>query len=103
LASGLSTKNQYELSLHPNVLGLAQGEYVTDIRFEFGTVPAGFKSVDNPKIQVQMLSGLAKDYKIVNRADVGGLYINEWESASCSWLIVTSDGGSAPVLPKTGY
>ncbi|MCL2488900.1 MAG: SpaA isopeptide-forming pilin-related protein, partial [Oscillospiraceae bacterium] len=104
LASGLSTQNQYELSLHPNVLGLMWGEYVTDIRFEFGTVPAGFRSVANPKIQVQVLSGLAKDYKIVNRADAGGLYIDTWETSMTNWLSVLAVGPSTgPILPKTGF
>ena len=104
LASGLSTKTDYELSIHSNVLGLQSGEYVTDVRFEFGTVPVGFKSEKNPKIQAQVLPTLPKGYKIVNRADVGGQYIGEWETAQCSWLIkVYSDPTPAPVLPKTGF
>ena len=103
LASGLSTKTSYELSIHPNVLGLQSGEYVTDIRWEFGTVPAGFSSAENPKIQVQVLPTLPKGYKIINRADVGGLYLNEWETAQTSWTILTYSGFVAPELPKTGF
>ena len=103
LASGLSTKNEYGLSIHPNVLGLASGEYVTDIRFEFGTVPAGFKSVVNPKIQVQVLPTLPKGYKIVNRAEVGGKYLNEWETAQASVTTIPSSGYNPPELPKTGW
>jgi uncharacterized surface anchored protein len=103
LASGLSTKTDYELSIHPNVLGLSGGEYVTDVRFEFGTVPSGFRSVKNPKIELQLLYTLPKDYKVVNRADVGGLYIDEWETAQASWVTVVTKGYDPPPLPKTGY
>ena len=87
----------------PNVLGLASGEYVTDIRWEFGTVPSGFASAENPKIQAQVLPTLPKDYKIVNRADVGGLYLNEWETAQTSWTMTTYSGYNPPELPKTGF
>jgi Predicted outer membrane protein len=103
LATGLSTQTNYTLSIHPNVLGLASGEYVTDIRWEFGTVPSGFASVENPKIQVQILPTLPKDYKIVNRADVGGLYLNEWQTAQTSWTMITYSGYNPPELPKTGH
>ena len=103
LASGLSTRTNYTLSIHPNVLGLATGEYVTDIRWEFGTVPSGFASVENPKLQAQILPTLPKGYKIVNRADVGGLYLNEWETAQTSWTMSTYSGYNPPELPKTGH
>ena len=104
LASGLSTKTDYELSIHPNVLGLQSGEYVTDIRWEFGTVPVGFQSAINPKIQAQVLPTLPKGYKIINRADVGGRYISQWETAQTSWTtIIYSDPAPATELPKTGY
>jgi uncharacterized repeat protein (TIGR01451 family) len=104
LADGLSTKTDYELSLHPNVLGLMTGEYITDVRFEFGTVPVGFGSVTNPRLTAQVLAVLPVGYKIVNRADVGGLYIGEWETADTSWVSVVAEGGVVPPpLPKTGY
>ena len=44
LASNLLTSTNYSLSLNAATLRLAQGEYVTDVRFEFGTVPSGFSS-----------------------------------------------------------
>ena len=104
LASGLSTQVNYELSIHPNVLGLMSGEYVTGIRWEFGTVPAGFASVVNPKLQCQVLSTLPKGYKIVNRAEVGGLYIGQWLTAQASWLTLVYDNPvKLPELPKSGY
>ena len=104
LASGLSTKTDYELSIHPNVLGLQSGEYVTDIRWEFGTVPAGFCSVVNPRLQAQVLATLPQGYKIVNRADVGGLYCGEWLTAQSSWTtLIYGNPTPPPELPKTGF
>lgn len=78
LASNLLTSNNYSLSLNAATLGLAQGEYVTDVRFEFGTVPSGFASVVKPTMRVQVLGTVSNGYQIINRADVGGQYLNEW-------------------------
>jgi uncharacterized surface anchored protein len=104
LASGLQSHINYELSLHPNVLGLAAGEYVTDVRWEFGTVNAGFKEVQNPFLYVQVLTGLTNGYQIVNRADVGGKYLNEWQTARTTWLTtLVGNPTPPPTLPKTGY
>ena len=82
LASNLLTSNNYSVSLSAQALGLAQGEYVTDVRFEFrGRWASGFASVINPTIQVQVKGTLANGYQIVNRSDVGGQYLNEWQTA----------------------
>ena len=75
LASNLLTSNNYSLSLNAATLGLAQGEYVTDVRFEFGTVPSGFASVVKPTMRVQVLGTVSNGYQIINRADVGGQYL----------------------------
>jgi hypothetical protein len=103
LASGLQTHINYELSLHPNVLGLASGEYVTDVRWEFGTVNAGFRETQNPFLFVQVLNGLANGYQIVNRADDGGKYRDEWQTARATWLTTLFGDSTPPPLPETGY
>lgn len=104
LAENLLTKNSYEYSLHPNVLGLANGEYVTDVRLEFPKASPGFKMMQNMSVFCQVMPNMPKDYRIVNRADVGGRYGNEWESAKTSWntTVWTVNTPSVP-LPKTGY
>ena len=104
LADNLLTKNSYEYSLHPNVLGLANGEYVTDVRLEFPKASPGFKMMQNMSVFCQVMPNMPKDYRIVNRADVGGRYGNEWESAKTSWntTVWTVNTPSVP-LPKTGY
>ena len=102
LASNLLTSNNYSLSLNADTLRLVQGEYVTDVRFEFGTVASGFASSVKPTMRVQVLGTVANGYQIVNRADVGGKYLNEWQSAKSSWVTVVRRFQNTS-LPKTGY
>lgn len=103
LSSGLSSSINYELSLHSNVLGLAAGEYVTDIKYEFGKVNAGFHEIAGPVLLTQVLPTLPNNYVIINRVDVGGKYLNEWEIAKDVWRTTVSSGGMPPTIPKTGY
>lgn len=102
LASNLLTSNNYSLSLNAATLRLAQGEYVTDVRFEFGTVPSGFSSVVKPTMRVQVLGTVSNGYQIINRADVGGQYLNEWQTAKTTWATTVRRFNTTP-LPKTGY
>jgi len=102
LASNLLTSNNYSLSLNATTLGLVQGEYVTDVRFEFGTVPSGFASVVKPTMRVQVLGTVSNGYQIINRADVGGQYLNEWQTAKATW-VTTVRRFQNTTLPKTGY
>ena len=87
LAAKLLSTNNYELSLHPNVLGLSAGEYIKDIRFEFPRVYPGFKSVDNISLFCEVMLNLPTGYSIVNRADLGGYFRNDLHSASASWKV----------------
>ena len=102
LASNLLTANNYSLSLNAAALGLVQGEYVTDVRFEFGTVPSGFTSVVKPTMRVQVLGTVSNGYQVINRADVGGKYLNEWQTAKSPWVTTVRRFQSIS-LPKTGY
>ena len=102
LASNLLTSNNYSLSLNAATLRLAQGEHVTDVRFEFGTVPSGFSSVVKPTMRVQVLGTVSNGYQIINRADVGGQYLNEWQTAKTTWVTTVRRFNTTP-LPKTGY
>jgi len=102
LASNLLTSNNYSLSLNAATLRLVQGEYVTDVRFEFGTVPSGFSSVVKPTMRVQVLGTVSNGYQIINRADLGGQYLNEWQTAKTTWVTTVRRFNTTP-LPKTGY
>ena len=103
LASNLFTGTNYSVNLSPTALGLVQGEYVTDIRYEFGTVASGFASVIKPTLQVRVNETVASNYQIINRADVGGQYLNEWQTAKATWVTVVWRFEDTTPLPKTGY
>ncbi len=102
LADNLSTTKNYVLDARPVVLGLAANEKVTEIMFVFGTVKAGFGQVETPYIYGTVANGLSNGSSIVNVADVGGLYQNQWIQAVSRW--VTNVYAKTNVtLPKTGY
>lgn len=102
LQENLLTTNSYSFSLTSAALGLMQGEYVTDVRLEFGTVAAGFTSVTKPMLTVSTLPTLSSGYQIINRCEVGGQYQGTWQQATASWLTLVVKFGS-PTLPKTGF
>lgn len=101
LASGLLSTQSYDLDCTPSKLGLAADEFITDFRFEFGTVQPGFREQDKPMILVTVNQGLTNGYRFANRTDAGGQYNGKWFSSSFTWVTEVN----APVLeyPKTGY
>ena len=101
LASGLLSTQSYDLDCSASKLGLAADEFITDFRFEFGTVQPGFREQDKPMILVTVNQGLANGYRFANRTDAGGQYNGKWFSSSFTWVTEVY----APVLeyPKTGY
>jgi len=103
LASSLLSTQNYSFSM--NALSLQEGEYVTDIYFDFGTVPAGFRNVAKPTITVTVSPKTINGYSLVNRADAGGQYLGTWESANASWVSIVWNLFPKPnaPLPKTGY
>ena len=101
LASGLLSTQSYDLDCTPSKLGLAADEFITDFRFEFGTVQPGFREQDKPMILVTVNQGLVNGHRFANRTDAGGQYGGKWFSSSFTWVTEVY----APVLeyPKTGY
>ena len=100
LATNLLSTNNYAFDL--SAISLMQDEVVTDVRLEFGKVPAGFASVVKPTVTIQTSANLANGYQVVNRVDAGGQYMSQWETGRAAWitLIVRLN---EPTLPKTGY
>ena len=97
-----------ELSAHGYTvtgLDLQAGEVVTDIYFDFGTVPALFQSKTSPTLTVAVGPKTINGYSVVNRADCGGMYGSVWQTATASWVtIVRNLTKDVPTpLPKTGY
>jgi uncharacterized surface anchored protein len=83
-------------------LKLAQNEYVTDFRMEFGTVEPGFHETEAPYIMTCVLDDLPHEYRFVNKADVGAKCGKEAVYNTDSWVTIAfaSERG---VLPRTGY
>ena len=101
LASNLLSSNNYSFAL--NAIPMQAGEVVTDIYFDFGTVPVGFQSVANPTLSVMVKGMAVNGYQMVNRADAGGKYQGTWQTAAANWITIVRKIGTTPKLPKTGY
>ena len=86
LASNLLSTNNYSFGL--SGLQLMAGEVVTDIYFDFGTVPSGFQSVTKPTLMVSVNPRTANKYYVTNRADAGGKFGETWQSANASWITI---------------
>ena len=100
LATNLLSTNNYAFDL--SAISLMQDEVVTDVRLEFGKVPAGFASVVKPTVTIQTSANLANGYQVVNRADAGGQYMSQWETGRAAWITIIVKLNQ-PNLPKTGY
>ncbi len=100
LATNLLSTNNYAFDL--TAVSLMQGEVITDVRLEFGKVPAGFASVVKPTVTIQTSGSLANGYQVVNRADSGGQYMSQWETGRAAWITIILKLNQ-PNLPKTGY
>ena len=103
LADNLLSVNRYSVKVDSGSLKLASGEYVTDIRYEFGTVPAGFRMTEKATVYVPPYMG--NGYNITNRVDCGGSYQGEWDSSTSAWVtkIHRAPIYTKPTLPQTGY
>jgi len=96
----LSTVNH---SVNLAAVPLMSGEVITDVKLDFGTVPAGFASVTKPTLTVSVLPNTVNGYAFVNRAYVGGRYMSQWESNNGSWITTIINFKHPTTLPKTGY
>lgn len=103
LADNLDTQRNYTLDASAAALGLASNEYVTEVTFLFGRVPANFKQMQTPYIYCNVLSTLSHEYRFTNKTDVGGIWQNQWIMANDRWVTIVYRGGPKPTLPRTGY
>lgn len=101
LADSLNTQRNYTLDASPVALRLASNEYVTEVMFVFGTVPANFRQVETPFIDCTVVSWVQGGSQFVNQADVGGVYNGQWIQATTRW--VTKVYAPTKTLPRTGY
>ena len=103
LADNLNTAKNYTLDASSAALGLASNEYVTEVMFLFGRVPAGFTQLQAPYIYCKVLPGLAHEYRFANKTDVGGLWQGNWVMAVDRWVTIVYNKTTTPTLPRTGY
>ena len=101
LADSLNTRQNYVLDASPVTLGLPSNEYVTEVLFVFGVVPANFAQVEAPKIDCTVVSWVTGGSRFTNTADVGGVYNGQWIMAVTRWT--TGVYGKPTPLPVTGY
>ncbi|MCL2188680.1 MAG: SpaA isopeptide-forming pilin-related protein [Defluviitaleaceae bacterium] len=80
-----STRNN-ALNMSPAALGLRSNEFVTEIMYSFGTVRAGFRAVEAPRIEGTVRDGLQNGYEFVNRVDIGGRTGSEWVVGNNVWV-----------------
>lgn len=98
----LSTSRNYALDISNTALGLADGEYITEILFVFGNVKAGFAQVEAPYLYATTVSGLPNGSSFVNQADVGGVYNGQWITSVSRWVTKVYNYTQIEI-PKTGY
>lgn len=112
LATGLNSSSPYQYDLSSLAINVNGGEYVTHIRFEFGTVPAGFKPTQAPIFFGYVIPGVVPGYKVILRSECGGKYGESWATSSALWTTAVASGGAKAQgtgagvpnrLPTTGY
>lgn len=99
LADNLSTQVNHDISCA--VPGLAANEYITAIRFEFGTVQEGFANERNPVLDVNVLPDLPDGYRIQNSVTISGTCDGVPVYDKDYWVTVIVWVPDKP-LPKTG-
>jgi len=98
--SNIDTAVSSELNFG-NVLG--QDECVTELRFNFGTVPVGFKSVEETRLYVTALPTLANGQSFTNNIHLSGMFGNDVIHAYDAWTIkVWRKWTPKGKLPQTG-
>lgn len=78
LAIGLSSFSQYSYDIDPVSLALSTGEYVTDVRFVFGGVSAGFTEVMTPTLYTTVINTTVHGTNYTIRGEIGGMIDNNW-------------------------
>nr|WP_325215138.1 SpaA isopeptide-forming pilin-related protein [uncultured Oscillibacter sp.] len=100
----VSTMKNSVVPASPAALGLASGEYVTEVMFVFGVVPSNFRQVEAPQIHCNVVSWLKGGAQFVNQADVGGVHNEQWIMATDRWVTtVYKPTKPSKPLPRTGY
>jgi hypothetical protein len=99
VADNLSTLTNNVIELRPVHLGLAADEFIIEFTLYFGQVPAGFTSVERPRVFVDVLSErqaqLPDGLMFANMVDVGGRV-----PSSDEWVIGNSTTATSLFVPN---
>ena len=102
LKDNLFTDRVYEIDL---TKGLQQGEYITDLKYEFERVGIGFREVEKPFLYAKVNSNVKKNEQFTNILTVGGKY--DMQTVKHEDKFTTTVISTTPTfngkLPKTGY
>jgi len=106
IAEGLESVNNYQYGLSTQALGLQSGEYVTDVRLEFGTVPANFALTSKLCYTQYILSTANAGAKSITRIEIGGQYntvnVGTTQTNNDKVIIDSTTGTSTPKPVITG-
>ena len=101
LADNLNSKINHTLDCGRETLGLRGNEYITDIKFDFGTVQPGFEEVKSPVFYCTVNANLPNQYRFTNCADAGGKRGDDWILAKDCWTTIVYSKPRGR-LPQTG-
>ena len=95
LMEDLNSKENYEINFDQE---LAENEYITEIKMDFGSVDIGFSSNENPHLTGTVKKNVGNKTTFTNIAYVSGNFENHKVTDSSKWKTI-----AYKVLPKTGF
>lgn len=101
LAENLNTQENHYIDF--STLDLAENEYVTEFKLDFGTVDVGFASVEKPELFVKVKSDVKNDDTFTNKTRLEGYnktYLT-WDEDDHTTTVYEKE--IKVKLPKTGF
>ena len=95
LMEDLNSKENYEINFEKE---LAENEFLTEIKFDFGTVEKGFNSNENPHVTGKVKENVKSEEIITNTANVFGEFEGYKVTDTSKWKTFCFK-----LLPKTGF
>ena len=98
----LDSRKVYELDFKD--IALENDEYITEFKFEFGTVKSDFHELEKPIVYVDVLDNLKNGYKFKNKTIISGSYLEYFIEDYDEWntVIYNRKVEKNKELPKTG-
>lgn len=102
LKKELSTKDNNDLDF--TTLSLSEGEYVTEIMYNFGKVDVGFKESTSPTMECKSFDTLKENDTFTNYTKTVGIYYGITAEANSKWTTIVHipEEKHEVLLPRTG-